>query len=121
MQQHINLQGGGFFMQSLCNKSVSRKDIVKIRYLKEEFDEKSLWKAVICQAIEDATTDSGQIKKLSAKRKAIQWLTEENEDFRIVCHLAGYSHKTVKENLKDLIQTGDTKFKNKQLELFALF
>lgn len=92
------------FMQIICKKVINRKDIVKIRYLEEEFDEKALWKAVICQAIEDATTESTKSKRQSAKRKAIKWLTEENEDFKIVCHLAGYSHKIVKENISGLIR-----------------
>jgi hypothetical protein len=40
-----------------------RKVIAKIRHLEEEFDEKALWKAVLCQAVEDATTLSGKKRK----------------------------------------------------------
>ncbi len=105
-------------MQNLCRKSISKKDIVKIRYLKEEFDEKALWKAVLCQAIDDATTESRKSRRQFAKRKAIKWLTEENEDFKIVCYLAGYSPKIVKENVKGIIKTSGSETKNGQFELF---
>ncbi len=109
-------------MQILCKKSITRKDIVKIRYLEEEFDEKALWKAVLCQAIDDATSGSGQRKRLYAKRKAIKWLTEDNEDFRIVCHLAGYSPKIVKDNINEMIKPvyGLAKPRSKQIDLFEL-
>lgn len=92
-------------MQISSKRLVSRKDIVKLRYLAEEFDEKSLWKAVICQAVEDATSCSRQRKRLNTKRNAIKWLIEDNEDFKIVCHLAGYNSKILKRSFKELIKS----------------
>jgi hypothetical protein len=91
-------------MQMSFQKSINRKDIVKIRYLAEEFNEKSLWKAVICQAFEDATSGSIQRKRLNTKRVAIKWLIEDNEDFKMVCHLAGYNPNIVKRNFKELLK-----------------
>lgn len=107
-------------MQNLCRKSISKKDIVKIRYLKEDFDEKALWKAVLCQAIDDATTESRKSRRQFAKRKAIKWLTEENEDFKIVCHLAGYSPKIVKQNVRELIASNRFNHHPVQLDIFEI-
>lgn len=88
------------------NSHINRKNIVKVRYLKEENCEKSLWKAVICQAIEDATTKSTQERRKLAQRRAIKWITEDNDDFKTVCELAGYNHKEVKKNILDIVRQG---------------
>jgi len=109
--------GGAGFMQILLKNYFptreiirnprNKKDIVRIRYLKEEVNEKTLWKAVICQAIDDATSNSAKIMNLRAKQRALKWLTEDNEDFKAVCDLAGYSYKVVRKNVADLV--GDAK------------
>ena len=87
------------------NGHINRENIVKVRYLKEELNEKHLWKAVICQAIEDATTKSSKQRRQLTKRRAIKWITEDNEDFKAVCHLAGYDHKIVKKNVLDIVNS----------------
>lgn len=95
-------------LKNRINGHVNRENIPKVRHLlKEEYSEKSLWKAVICQAIEDATTKSAKERKLLAKHRAIKWLTEDNEDFKAVCDLAGYSHKTVRKNILDIVETSE--------------
>ncbi len=86
------------------NGHINRKNINKVRYLEEEICEKSLWKAVLCQAIEDATTRSAKSRRLLAKRRAIKWIMEDNDDFKAVCDLAGYSHRVVKQNIMDIVQ-----------------
>ncbi len=91
-------------MQILCKTSSRYGKAAKARLLKEDHNEKHLWKAVICQAIEDANSRSTQQRKKLAKRRAIKWLTEDSDDFRAVCDLAGYDHKVVKRNALTLMQ-----------------
>jgi hypothetical protein len=91
-------------MQNLCKITDRRSNAAKIRYLKEDVSEKHLWKAVICQAIEDATSRSSKKRFVCVKQRAIKWLTEDNDDFKAVCDLAGYNHKTVKKNVLEMIK-----------------
>ena len=100
-------------MQIVRKKSVDSKSIVKIRYLVEDTDEKSLWKAVICQAIEDASSKSKKRRNIYAKQKAFKWIMEDNEDFKAVCDLAGYSYKAVRKNVSELVSGSDN---NEQTE-----
>jgi hypothetical protein len=110
MSQYGICTGGCKFMQIITksgkNGHVNRGNLVKIRYLEEEFCEKSLWKAVICQAIEDATTKSAQKRRLLIKRRALKWIEEDEEDFKAVCDLAGYNHKKVKESILEIVENG---------------
>lgn len=98
------MQRGADFMQILRKNRINKKSIVKIRYLKEEFSEKCLWKAVVCQAIDDATSNSKKRPKKYAKNIAIKWLIEDNDDFKAVCDLAGYNYKDVQKSVKKLIK-----------------
>ena len=77
---------------------------------KEEYNEENLWKAVLCQAMEDATSNSSKRRILHAKKMAIKWFTEDNEDIKIVCQLAGYNHRTVKKSFKELITAHTSTF-----------
>ncbi|MDN5248292.1 MAG: hypothetical protein QWI36_04115 [Wolbachia endosymbiont of Tyrophagus putrescentiae] len=49
-----------------------------------------LWKSVISQAIADATSNGKKTESIVAKRKAISWLSDHNQDFVYVCILANY-------------------------------
>jgi hypothetical protein len=101
---------GDNIMHTTPKKRVERKDIVKIRYLNKEYNEENLWKAVLCQAMEDATSNSSKRRILHAKKMAIKWFTEDNEDIKIVCQLAGYNHRTVKKSFKELITAHTSTF-----------
>ncbi len=57
---------------------------------------RSLWRAVILQAIIDATGDYKRTENKLEKDKAKAWIEEEGEEFKLVCELAGYNHKYVK-------------------------
>jgi hypothetical protein len=88
---------------------INRKNIVKVRHLHEPFPEKHLWKLVICQAIEDATTKSSKKRDAHKKRIALKWLSECDEDFKTVCEFAGYSYEIVKNNAMKIIANDNNK------------
>lgn len=48
-------------------------------------DEESLWKAVIMQALVDATTCQTQDDSARSRLEAMRWLTNNNPDFLDVC------------------------------------
>jgi hypothetical protein len=58
--------------------------------------EVKLWRAVLCQAAEDALIISKKSKKQRARRQAVNWFVNEGEKVRVVCDLAGVRVKTVK-------------------------
>jgi len=90
-------------MQIFNKYRLSKKDASRIRKIRESDEESHLWKAVICQAIEDATSNSTQKRKLLAKKRALKWLLEDNDDFKTVCELAGYRPKQVKAGVEELM------------------
>lgn len=51
---------------------------------------RSLWRAVIGQQISDAKNTSLKPEKQSLKRQAMDWLFNDESNFRMVCDLAGW-------------------------------
>ncbi len=70
------------------NRIILHKN-AQIRFTDQYNSEKRLWQAVLLQAIIDAKTNSGRIRNKRVKYKAIDWLTNNNEDFLNVCEMAG--------------------------------
>lgn len=99
----IILEGGSPEMKAANDNIINRKKVTKARQIKETSPEKYLWKVVICQAIEDATTKSRKRSTGYAKQMAIKWFTDCGEDFKIVCDFAGYSYEVVRRSAMEII------------------
>jgi len=61
---------------------------------------KSIWRAVITQALIDAASNSKKRENLKAKREAKTWLLGESEDFFDICCLADLNPSYVKKKAK---------------------
>lgn len=74
-------------------------------------DETALWRAVIAQAISDATSTymSGVSPRETpfANARARRWLTRPNQDFIDVCALAGVEPETVRAFARQQIAAFD--------------
>lgn len=93
-------------MQELCKKVTKLpSNNARIGYVnkfiafKEDSDEKILWRAVLCQAIEDANCKSKKRDKKVIGIKAKSWLMNDDKDFKAVCDIAGYDPPTGLENI----------------------
>lgn len=60
--------------------------------------EQALWRAVITQALMDASSQSKKMELQYEKSQAHCWLTGFSEDFRTVCDYADYDPHYVREN-----------------------
>lgn len=63
----------------------------------------ALWRAVILQAILDATSSAKRSENIVEKQKATNWIFDKNTDFDAVCFLAGYSTSYVRRKAKKFI------------------
>lgn len=68
--------------------------------------EAALWKAVITQALMDAGSKSTKIEAAQDKRRAIQWLLGNSDDFVIVCLNANLAPEYVREKARIAIRRG---------------
>jgi len=59
--------------------------------------ERALWRAVITQALMDASSQSKKMELKYEKSQAICWLTVSGDDFRTVCENAGYCPYYIRE------------------------
>ena len=108
----IVLEGGLPEKKAANDNRINRKKIVKARQIKEPSPEMQLWKVVICQAIEDATTKSRKRGAAYSKQKAVKWITDCGEDFKIVCDFAGYSYEIIRRNALKIIAYHNTSAAN---------
>lgn len=69
---------------------------------------KSMWRAVITQALMDAASKSKKRENLKAKREAKEWLLGESDDFLSVCCLADMNPSYVKKKIKLALARGCT-------------
>ena len=60
--------------------------------------EQALWRAVITQALMDASSQSKKVELQYEKSQAACWLAGFSEDFRTVCEFADYDPNYVREN-----------------------
>lgn len=63
----------------------------------------ALWRAVILQAILDATSTAKRSENVVEKQKALNWIFDRNTDFDTICFLAGYSTGYVQRKAKQFI------------------
>lgn len=61
---------------------------------------RSMWRAVITQALMDAASNSKKRENLKAKREAKNWLLGESEDFLDICCLADLNPDYVKKKAR---------------------
>ncbi len=62
--------------------------------------EQSLWRAVILQALIDATKGPHTRETQYQRNDAIYWLTQRNAHFALVCDLAGLDENSVRRKAK---------------------
>lgn len=67
---------------------------------------KAMWRAVITQALMDASSKSKKRENLKAKREAKEWLLGESEDFLCVCCLADMKPEYVKKKIRLALARG---------------
>ncbi len=66
--------------------------------------EQGVWRAVIVQALMDASSNSAKKESLQAKEEALVWLRGKSIDFASVCHYAGFEPSFVKEMARQALQ-----------------
>ena len=65
---------------------------------------RALWKAVILQSIIDIINSACRTENKIAKIEAKQWVFTDNEDFKQVCHLAGYTVPYVRKKIMEIMR-----------------
>ena len=59
----------------------------------QKLPEEKLWYAVIVQAFTDAAYAGNRRDPLYAKREAIEWMSTQGKDVKLVFHYAGYEYE----------------------------
>ena len=68
--------------------------------------EQALWRAVIVQALMDASCGSKKQEAQQAKQEAIVWLRGNSKDFMTVCYYAGFEPDYVRRMVRDALERG---------------
>jgi hypothetical protein len=68
--------------------------------------EQAMWRAVITQALMDASSQSAKSEALYEKSQALCWLTGYSEDFKTVCDYAGLSPAYVRRSAIAALKRG---------------
>lgn len=66
--------------------------------------ETALWRAVIVQALMDASSQSGKMEARYEKSKSCCWLTSYSDDFKTVCDLAGFPPEYVRHRSQQALK-----------------
>ena len=85
--------------------------IESLYYLSEKDGEKSLYIAVIIQALLDVTKpkQKNESNEIELQRdQAHAWFFTSTKDFETICHYAGVEPKKVRTFAYEVIQSGDT-------------
>ena len=69
----------------------------------QKLPEEKLWYAVIVQAFTDAAYAGNRRDPLYAKREAIEWMTTQGKDFKLVFHFAGYEYEYAVRKVRKLL------------------
>ena len=69
----------------------------------QKLPEEKLWYAVIVQAFTDAAYAGNRRDPLYAKREAIEWMTTQGKDFKLVFHYAGYEYEYAVRKIRKLL------------------
>lgn len=67
--------------------------------------EQALWRAVILQMLEDATSQSRKTQDQHARTQARNWLEGRHADFIMVCDMAGLDVQYVRKKIKKALQS----------------
>ena len=65
----------------------------------------ALWRAVIMQAMLDIASMSSRTEDKLEKYRSISWIMNDNEDFNLVCRLANYDPKYVRNRAFQVIKS----------------
>ena len=68
--------------------------------------ERALWRAVITQALMDASSNSKKMELKYEKSQALCWLSAFSEDFRCVCDHAGFDPVYVRTQAVEALKRG---------------
>ena len=69
----------------------------------QKLPEEKLWYAVIVQVLTDAAYAGNRRDPLYAKREAIEWMTTQGKDFKLVFHYAGYEYEYAVRKVRKLL------------------
>jgi len=69
----------------------------------QKLPEEKLWYAVIVQVLTDAAYAGNRRDPLYAKREAIEWMTTQGKDFKLVFHFAGYEYEYAVRKIRKLL------------------
>ena len=69
----------------------------------QKLPEEKLWYAVIVQAFTDAAYAGNRRDPLYAKREAIEWMSTQGKDFKLVFHYAGYEYEYAVRKVRKLL------------------
>ncbi|MSO13471.1 hypothetical protein [Rickettsiales endosymbiont of Trichoplax sp. H2] len=93
---------------NILNNCTLENNEIHLYHLKEIYAYKSIWRAVITQALMDASSNSK--KKFAKKQKidAIRWLLDDLyvDEFKMVCNLADLDYKNVLVKIKKALANG---------------
>jgi hypothetical protein len=88
---------------NFCSKPIKTSNNKNNKYdplLSEPYNhslyEQGMWRAVIVQALMDASSNSAKKENLQAKQEALVWLRGNSADFATVCYYAGFEPDFVK-------------------------
>ena len=87
----------------------------------DQFDPvKNLWRNVLIVSIEDAIKIKSKILKFnsfySGKRsEEVEYVTEPNQDFEMVCEYAGLNHKMIRRNIIKLMKEMEESYGKKDM------
>jgi hypothetical protein len=93
-------------MKYIKNNAKNAKELLFLQQPKDnkELDlYRSLWRAIIFQAVMDATTTSKQKRNRIHKIRALKWLSENSSDFKEVCQFAGLNPGYIRQSVLSLI------------------
>lgn len=68
--------------------------------------EQAVWRAVIVQALMDASSNSKKQENLQSKQEALVWLRGNSKDFLEVCQNAGFEPEFVRDMAKKALEKG---------------
>lgn len=92
-------------------KYMDMEDAEYSRENEEAIKYRSLWRAVIMQALLDSISNSGRTEEKLAKTHARSWLCNFSEDFLTICNMAEYSPHYVKKKFLELLDRYSNKSK----------
>ncbi len=82
-------------------KKLREKDLINIfHHFYDVNGEEALWRAVITQALMDASSESRKKTDRCHKARAIAWLAGRSKDFADVCSMAGFDRDFVIANAR---------------------